>query len=258
MKTMRILVVATLAAMFTLPAQDGIKPAAQDAVAKGAAANPQLIGVVDFVKAIEQYPKYIKLKGELDKRTVAAKAEINELTKRIDEQKAAASMIDDDSDEKKDRLVNIELMQAQRQAQFKRLGEKLEIEDMRIMAAVYADLEVACKKVAQARGISLVLRMHDMSGAPTDFAKMTPKTLNDVLRMYDRRQVWYAADQHDLTADLIKLLQVPLDEPKKDGKSSDTKSGDTKSGDAKTGDANAKPGEKAPVNPKPANPKTGG
>lgn len=223
MKTLRTLALAALATTFLLPAQEGNKPVATDAAAKPAPANPPLVGVVDFVKAIEQYPKYIRLKGELETRGKAAKAQIDELTKRIDEQRAALAVVSKESEEYKDRELELEFLQTQRQALFKRFNEKLEVEDMRVLTVVYEDLEAAIKKVATTRGVSIVLRVHEMDDAPGDISKLPPKTLEGRLRMLERRQVWYAADNVDLTGDVIKLLMVPLDPPKDAAKNGDAK-----------------------------------
>lgn len=237
MKTLRNLAVAALATTFLLPAQDGNKPAAAvDAAAKAAPAVPPLVGVVDFVKAIEQYPKYIRARVELEKRRQAVQAQIDEITKRIDEQKAALAIVAQDSDEWKDRQVELELQQAQRQAMFKRLYEKLEVEDMRMLTVVYEDIEVAIKKVAQTRGVAIVLRVHE-TDSPGDAAKLPLKTLQGRLAMFERRQVWFASEQVDLTGDVIKLLMVPLEEPKDGGKAA---------------------ADRSPATPKPATPKTGG
>lgn len=224
MTTLRTVALAALATTFFLPAQDGSKPSAGGAVdAATRTTQAPLVGVVDFVKAIQQYPKYIRLKGELDKRADAAKAQIEDIGKRIDEQKAALAQMVEGSEDWKDRQTEINLLRQQGDVMWKRLQEKLELEDMRLLTSVYQDLEVAIRKVAVARGVSIVLRTHELGEVAGEVAKMPPKTLQGRLAMFERRQVWYASDQVDLTSDLIKLLLVPLDEPKDAGKATSEK-----------------------------------
>lgn len=52
------------------------------------------------------------------------------------------------------------------------------------------------------------------------------------LQAYDRRQVWFASDEVDLTQALIKYLSVPVD----------AKPADAKGADGKKGDAQERPG----------------
>ena len=63
--------------------------------------------------------------------------------------------------------------------------------------------------VAKARGVDVVLRVHSMEssdGSP-----------NQKGRIYERRDVWYASDAVDLTAAIVKWLQVELPPEPKDG-----------------------------------------
>lgn len=241
MKTLRFVALAT-AATFCLPAQEGSTPKTAvpaDAVAKGAPAAP-LIGVVDLVKAIQQYPKYVKGNVELDNKRKSARADLDELRKAIDEKQAALQMVDKDSEEYRTRQDQIELLQMQGKALLERYNRVIEIDEMRHMFAIYQDLEVAVAKVAKARGVSIVLRMHEMDDPKVDLAKMSPKSLKGRLNVFDLRQVWYASEQVDLTEDLIKLLMVPLEEPKDGAKDA--------AGPAK--DAGKPAPAKAPDNPK--------
>ena len=215
MKTLRFVALATVAT-FCLPAQESGKPKSgvpAEAAAKGAPAAP-LIGVVDLVKAIQQYPKYVTGNVDLDNKRKAATADLDELKKTIDEKRAAASMVPQDSEEWRERQDQIELLQMQGKALLERYNRRIEIEEMRHLFAIYQDLEVAIEKVAKARGVSIVLRTHAMEDPKVDLAKMTPKSLKGRLNMFDMRQVWYANDQVDLTEDLVKLLMVPLEDAK--------------------------------------------
>ena len=60
----------------------------------------------------------------------------------------------------------------------------------------------------------LALDRHDPGPAPSFPDKATNKELGQMqqrFRMFELRQVWYSTDEIDLTGDLIKLLQVPLE-----------------------------------------------
>ncbi len=233
MNTLRNLAAAALATTFLLPAQDGKPnpaPAAADAAAAKSAKAP-VIGVVDFVKAIENYPKYTQGLGDIDKLGDAGQKQIDAIKKQIDGKLAEQQAVRG-SEEARDLQDEIEILNSQGKALRERLLRKMEIERMRLLAAVYQDLEEAIAKVAKARGVGLVLRSHVIDDPAVSLAKLSPGALDSRVKIFERRQVWFASDELDLTADVINLLKVPL-EPKTDGK------------DAGSGKA-----EKAPAGPK--------
>lgn len=217
MSTPRLFAVA-FAVSLCLPAQDGGKSAAgtpADAASKAAQAAPP-VGVVDLVRAIEQYPKWIKLKGELEATEDAIKAELTNMNKSISELKASLEL-GGDSDERKVKELQYQGMLQQREAWAKLQRERIDLKHARSLLTVYEDLEVAIAKVAKARGVGIVLRMHNMGPSLGNPAKLSDKTVIGRVEAFERREVLFAADNVDLTDDLIKLLLVPLDEPK-DGK----------------------------------------
>jgi Skp family chaperone for outer membrane proteins len=245
---MSIVRLAALAALCTTPflcAQDtpsGGKSAV-DAAAKSAPVQTgaaPLIGVVDLAKAFEQNPRYIRSKGELQKLADRADAQLGELTKTINEHRAALEQLEKGSEQYADAQSNIALMEQQRRSMVDRISQKLEIENARRMIEVYEDIEIAVKKVAERRGVAIVLRVHDM-GPGGDAAKLLPKVVESRINGFERRSVWYASPEVDLTPDLIKFLMVPLE---------NEKPGDTKPGDGKTNDAKAGDGKAAPESPK--------
>ena len=64
------------------------------------------------------------------------------------------------------------------------------------------------------RGVQLVVRVYDPGPRPTWPDKATNnelRAMRERLAMFERRQVLYSTDELDLTGDLIKLLQVPLE-----------------------------------------------
>jgi Skp family chaperone for outer membrane proteins len=212
MKSKQLVALAALAAAFSLPAQDGGKSAA-DAAAKPAAASSQTIGVIDFAKAIEQYPKYVQMTAEIDSRRTAAKNQLQNLQKETAEKVEALRMVNQDSEEARDRAAEIELARNKQKLMAESLDRKIQLEEMRLLFEVYQDLEVAVAKVAKARGVDVVLRLHSME--TVDVGKLVPRDLQRRLELLDRRQVWYSSESVDLTADVIKLLMVPLPEKEK-------------------------------------------
>lgn len=245
MNIVRSIAVAALCATPFLSAQDKQTPAtanAVDAAAKSAAPVMPVVGVVNLVRAFDQYPKWIKLGSELTAKRKAAEERLKEMTKRIDELKASLELLDQESDERRENGLRIEIMQQERGAMYKLMQERLDVEEARAYIQVYQDLEIAVAKVAKARGVSLVVRVHEITSAG-DVAKLPAGSVQRRVRAFEAKQVWYADDALDLTPDLIKLLMVPLE--------------DTKAGDAKPGDPKA--GEKgAAATPTPAGQKSGG
>ncbi|MFY9345458.1 MAG: OmpH family outer membrane protein [Planctomycetota bacterium] len=208
----RTVVLALLVAPFLL-AQDN--PAGKSAVEASATKVPAIsVGVVDLVKAFEQYPRWIKFRGELQKRADAMKVRMAEMGKAVDEQRAAIEILDKESEERRDGELQLALMEQQRRETRKRLEEKFALEEARLMLLIYEDLEVACRKVAEARGVAIVQRVYDIEPATGDVAKLSADSVQKRMLLFERKQIWYASQQVDLTPDVIKFLMVPLDEPK--------------------------------------------
>jgi Skp family chaperone for outer membrane proteins len=210
MTKLRNLAVACLATAFLLPAQDGKSPAtAVDAAAKTAVAPT--IGVVDFVRAFDQCPRYVEMRGQLDALGKTYEGRLKEMGKQVDELRAQLSVVKEDSDERPEREMALERTMADQRAFAKLARDHLELADMRMMILIYQDFEEAIRRVATSRGLSLVLRVHDMGDAVPDPAKISPKNVQTRIAGFERRQVWFAAEPIDITGDVIKLLQVPLE-----------------------------------------------
>ncbi len=207
---LRNLAVACVATAFLLPAQEGKTPAtAVDAAAKTAVATT--VGVVDFVKAFDQYPRYVEMRGQLDALSKTYEGRLKQMTEQIDELRAQLKVVKEDSDERPERELAIERTLADQRAFAKLARDRLELEEMRMMILVYQDFEEAIRRIATNRGLSLVLRVHDMGDAVADPAKLSPKNVQTRIAGFERRQVWFAAEPIDITGDVIKLLQVPLE-----------------------------------------------
>ena len=175
------------------------------------------IGVVDIVKAVEQYPLYIKLRGEHDETAHGFETELKQIEKAADEARGALLvMSEEDSPDRKDREFQLQMLLAQHDYRRKAFRERLAFEETRSLVRVYADLEVAIAKVAKQRGVHLVLRKHVIEPASGSVEQMTPRELDLRMKLFERQSVWFADDALDLTGDVIKLMQVPVapDKPK--------------------------------------------
>ena len=192
-------------------AQEHSPAATEGATRKIPAAS---IGVVDLQKALEAYPKAIKMEQELVKLKSAFREELGKIEASINETRENIRAVGENSDEGKERKFQYDNLVQLLEFRQKRMNEKLAIADMRKDLELYEDMEVAVAKVAKIRGVQLVVRTYDPGPPPTFPDKATNKELGQMqqrLQMLDRRQVWYSTDEIDLTGDLIKLLQVPLE-----------------------------------------------
>lgn len=214
MSTPSIFAAAVLAVVCPfLVAQDAPAPAktapAEAAVGRPQAAAPT-IASVDLVKAIEQYPKWIQKQGELSKMRDGMRSQIEQAKQRLEDLKTKIGMQAADSAERKRDEFELDLAARQLQFTVGSMEDHWEREYDRSMLEVFEDLEVYLAKVAKARGILLVVRVYDLPPAGADLAKLTDKDVGARRGMMERRQVWYAAPEIDLTTDLIKAMQVPL------------------------------------------------
>jgi Skp family chaperone for outer membrane proteins len=201
-----------------LPAQekhastDAAKPDGAKAVEATAPGRGPTIGVVDLDKARDQYPKAIAEREKLQKLSQSFQEQLQALSKRIEEIRAAQSLLTEGTDEWEAKQAERGVVMQQQkifadlfQSQFDRARAKFDL-------MIYQDFEVAIAQVAKDRGVQIVLRMHEAPDA--DKGKDAGNVQQARLYSYNRRNVWFAADEVDLTPALIKYLQVPLDTSK--------------------------------------------
>lgn len=167
-------------------------------------------GVVDIVAAVEQYPRYIKLRGELDERMRGYKDQLTQLAKELDELRGTIGVLDEESDERKERQFQLQMGLYRQDYLRKTFGERMQFAEARMLVQIYADLEVAIARVAKQRGVALVLRKHVIDPASGPVEQIGADELDQRLKSFERQLVWYADGALDLTGDVIKLLQVPL------------------------------------------------
>jgi Skp family chaperone for outer membrane proteins len=229
MNTLRNLAAAALATTFLLPAQENKNTggaAVADAAMKQAAGSGLRIGVVDLGKAIEQYPKWIKLQGDLEAMAKDFQGRLTGQAADLSKLKAQMDLMDQDSEQRRMAEIDYDLKMQQARAMQKLMLDKSKLEEARALLSVYEDLEIATAKVAKNRDVSIVLRVNRMGPAVGDPAKLPRDTVFGRVNAFERREVLFAGKEVDITDDLIKLLQVPLEEPKdaaKDGKAKEPK-----------------------------------
>jgi Skp family chaperone for outer membrane proteins len=231
-----------LPAQDRLPAQDSKAPGAQPADATAARKAQITVGVVDLDKAIELYPKAIAERERLQALSKKFSAEIEAISKQFDALRSDLSILKEGSEKRESMEFELRMLGEQRKGlaelrknQFDRELEKFEL-------AVYRDLEVAIAEVAKLRGVQIVLRTRSAPALEDASAKETTDLQRQQLQVYDRRQVWFASDEVDLTPALIKYMQVPVNSKTGDGKTGDGKTGDGKQTGAEKPAAGSKGG----------------
>lgn len=237
MTTLHTMVGAALAAACLIPfAPQGAQPM-----------KPTVVAVVDDGKAMESYPRWNGFEQQLKMLRQKSLQRIDELTREIDEVKARIEATRGSQDAKQADFER-EMLMRRRDWLAKSLEDEFEVERARLMTLCYQDIAEVVAKVAQARGVQIVHRRIVLE-EPGDVATMPPSRLREYTILLDRRQVWYAAPEVDLTNDVIKELQVF--EPKKkvqqveaagspapakpDGGKPDPAAADPKAGDPKGG-----------------------
>lgn len=196
MSTHKFLPVAALAALCSF------LPVPSSAAAPALA---EVIGVVDLARAFKQYPKWIESQKQLTAMEEGARAQMAEVTKRIDEAKATLLGMKPDAPDRRRQEFMLELNQQERTFLARELTEKVELENMRADLDCYEDMEVAIAAVARAKGIKIVHRLTDLGPKP---AGLKPREVQARLGAFERKQVWYHLPEIDITADLIKELMV--------------------------------------------------
>lgn len=244
---------ALAAAASLLPAQD--KPsagvpagvpasAANGAVPADAAAKTRAqltIGVVDLDKAFSLYPRAIAERERLQAMSKGFRDKVEAVTKVINQLREDLALLKEGSDEYEWKQYERSEALKRREALNNLLKIQFDREREKYLVTMYEDLEVAIAEVAKARGVQLVLRL-----SPTPELEDGQKdSQKQKLMNYEMRQLLYAGDEVDLTAAVIKFLQVPL-EPRKPaakpeaGAAKDAASRDTGSKDSGGKDSGSK------------------
>lgn len=200
------------------------KKPAPAVVADKAAPRAMPVGVVDFAKILEAYPKAIEERQQLDALMAQRQTELDQFQKRISE----ISVLRDNFKEGSSEWLNtdLELQLAVRAIEGKRQIFQQELRDQRerFYVSMLEDMQRAVAMVAKERQVGLVLRVHE---------DLLDGSVDTKARIFESRVVWFAAEEIDLTPAVIKLLQVPLPDKPTDqtGKSGVDGNGDKNNGE---------------------------
>lgn len=205
------------ALLFVVAATTGPAPAARSQTTPASAAGTrsevparpvtQPIGVVDFTKVIETYPRAIQERKKLDEFYQQRQATLEADERKAQEIRQQRDLFQKDSSEW--HFKDLELRLAAQALDGKRqiFQEELRQQRETFYVAMLEDMQRAVAIVAKERGVALVLRAHnDLLNGSTE----------SKARVFEARVVWYFAEEVDLTPAVIKLLQVPLPELPKD------------------------------------------
>jgi Skp family chaperone for outer membrane proteins len=208
---------------------------AQAAVAQDPAADkgsPQAaaklaIGYVDFVKVFEAYPRVAedrKQLGELKKQRTARLTEEEAQLKKLQmqaelENKGTARRAEKDL-EIQGLGRRIEALQEIYQTEI-----RMALEEMQV--AWFEDAQRAIAIVAKERGLAMVFRVFGENG----------DTVRDKAVVLEKRAVWYASEEVDITSSVIKVLQVPLPPVKPESKPAPKEASASKTTDGKSQDS---------------------
>jgi len=191
------------------------------APAKAAAMKAPTIAVVDIVKAVDNYPRAIRGKKQLQEAGEEAQRRLAAEGKRIEDLRLQRDGFEAGSRERALLDNDISSMVKRVEGLRQVLEADLEILNQRYLVEVYDRIERAIATAAKERGVDLVLRLHPMDAPAADNAKDEDRRRLDRLRIFERRQVWFATDELDLTPVVIKVLQAELPDPASPGEAKD-------------------------------------
>ena len=78
------------------------------------------------------------------------------------------------------------------------------------MLTVYEDLDYVIGVVAKRKGVSLVMTKQEISPSTQSIEDLPMSQVQGRVAAYERRQVWFATEELDLTGDIIKELMIPV------------------------------------------------
>lgn len=192
----------------TVSAQDRPSaPAGESTQAPNAQPRTGLVvGVVDFVKVIDAYPRAIQERKKIEefakqRRAVLAAEErkAQEIKLKRDDFQPGTFDRDLKENELRQQVQYLDGLSRVFESEHRRRIEEFYVK-------IYEDMQRAVAKVAKDRGVGLVLRVHEDTFDGSTESKA---------RVFEARVVWYASEEIDLTPAIIQLLQVPLpEEPK--------------------------------------------
>jgi Skp family chaperone for outer membrane proteins len=198
MKSTLTVALSVLSLLASVAAQGHQAP--QNAVPAADAKAPK-VGVVDFVKVMDAYPRAIEARGKLEEmrkqNRALLEAELKkgrELELKLEDLQRGTPAHDMKLHELRLKKQDIEGMEQIFEREWRRKFDEWYL-------SVYAEMERAVAIVAKERGLQMVLRSHP---------QLEDGTVENRTRVYEARIVWFASEEVDITPAVIKVLQVPL------------------------------------------------
>lgn len=169
-----------------------------------------VVGVIDVIKAVEQYPRYIKLRGELEANIQQYESQLKEMSARADELRGTIQVLAEGSQERADKEFEYKMLLQTQDYRRKAYRERMQLQDLRNTLSVYEDLEYVIAVVAKRKGVALVLTKQDIVPSVQPIGELPAPEVQARVKAFDRRQVWFASKELDLTGDVIKELMIPV------------------------------------------------
>ncbi|HYC78109.1 MAG TPA: OmpH family outer membrane protein [Planctomycetota bacterium] len=154
--------------------------------------------VVDFGKAILEYKKHAEMNSKLEQELEAVKASVHRERQRIAALKEGLDLFIEGSRERLDQEKKIRLAEIEVDLNTKLAAYEIQGRIAENLKKVYGDVADTAKKIAEERGIKLVI---SYNGNP-----ITAKTEEGVKNAIITRAVLYADPSIDLTAEVVARL----------------------------------------------------
>jgi Skp family chaperone for outer membrane proteins len=166
------------------------------------------VGVIDVAKAFEQNPRFTKMKQDLEAMRGTYDEQLRNMGRSLKELEASIGTLDPDSEERRLKQLRYDLNAREADGMERVLEDRLDREVMVREIAIHEEIDLAVRRVADARGVKVVIKVTRVDAAG-DPAKLSPSALRQRHGTVRSRDVLYAADELDLTGDVIKWLMVP-------------------------------------------------
>jgi Skp family chaperone for outer membrane proteins len=180
---------------------------------------PTVVGVVDIDRALEGSPKMQAERDRIEALRKGHGERLEALDKQIEQMKRDLGMMKRGSDQAEMATLEIKTTLERGKLIQELFRREMDVESERGLIALYSEAERAVAEVAKLKGVQVVLRKN-ANPSGDDLSKDEDRAQQQKLRAYDRRTVWFAAEEVDLTPAVAKYLAVPADKaaaPAKDG-----------------------------------------
>jgi Skp family chaperone for outer membrane proteins len=180
-----------------------------------AAARPRAgttVGVVDVDVIYENYPRALRARQQLDELKNQYRRELANL-QQVNEQLAEMiKAMREGTPEQRAARLDHQAGRARHDKKQELYEDILSMEGARNYAASMDEIAVAIAKVARDRGVQVVLQTEQPVVVPEGIDPKSEKAVRLRMSVIERRKVWFADESVDLTAAVIKYLQVATPE----------------------------------------------